>query len=130
MGGFLACLNNGKCLKTGFCDCMAGFSGQICTECELFKFNIRVLKNFFKVRRCNTKTFNCSNNEVCGLNGYCLWNNEHSNMNYSINEHINMSDNVFDEYKEYVELVKKENNINAKNGNRNNWTFLHIGILI
>ena len=43
MGGLLTCLNNGKCLKTGFCDCMAGFSGQICTECELFKFTIRVL---------------------------------------------------------------------------------------
>jgi hypothetical protein len=41
-----------------------------------------------------------------------------------------MSDNVFDEYQEYVELVKKENNINVKNGNRNNLTFLHIGIFI
>ena len=34
MRGSLACLNGGKCLSTGECECAPGFVGAICSECE------------------------------------------------------------------------------------------------
>ena len=40
-----------------------------------------------------------------------------------------LDDHALDEYKDYIELIKRENNINAKNGKENNWSALHKGIL-
>ena len=32
-GEVFTCLNGGKCLSTGFCECKAGYIGTICVEC-------------------------------------------------------------------------------------------------
>ena len=34
IGGSLACLNSGKCLSTGFCECKTGFLGATCAQRE------------------------------------------------------------------------------------------------
>ena len=36
--GSLACLNNGVCLSTGFCECKPGYVGSTCAECEYLLF--------------------------------------------------------------------------------------------
>ena len=33
-GGVFTCLNGGKCLSTGFCECKQGFLGVTCAERE------------------------------------------------------------------------------------------------
>ena len=30
----LSCLNDGRCLPNGLCDCKYGFSGPTCSECK------------------------------------------------------------------------------------------------
>ena len=34
-GESLSCLNNGKCLPNGVCECSIGYSGSRCEDCEL-----------------------------------------------------------------------------------------------
>ena len=36
LGRVFTCLNGGKCLSTGFCECKQGFLGVTCAERELF----------------------------------------------------------------------------------------------
>ena len=33
MGRVFTCLNGGKCLSTGSCECKGGYSGTSCGEC-------------------------------------------------------------------------------------------------
>ena len=33
-GGVFTCLNGGKCLSSGLCECKQGFLGATCSECE------------------------------------------------------------------------------------------------
>ena len=34
-GESLSCLNNGKCLSNGICECSIGYSSSRCEDCEL-----------------------------------------------------------------------------------------------
>ncbi len=33
-GGSLSCINGGKCLESGECECPLGFTGSSCHNCE------------------------------------------------------------------------------------------------
>jgi hypothetical protein len=38
--GFYTCLNGGKCLENGNCECKLGYSGLTCSYCKCYFLNM------------------------------------------------------------------------------------------